>query len=171
LKLRRKEKILTQSSQKRRRGRRDNRKRETAHIERSEELADSGVNLDVGGGIAADEVETAVVKGEFNEAADVVVLVEGGEELDRFFGVEGEGFEGDGLATLFGERGVAVDYFLETQHIGNAAGSARAIRAASGFCFAECIALAAPVEARRLAAAGGFGKMLEELKTHRRTCL
>ena len=38
-----------------------------------------------------------------DEAADVVVLVERGEELDGFFGVEGECFEGDGIAPLFGE--------------------------------------------------------------------
>ena len=55
-----------------------------------------------------------MVKGEFDESADVVVLVERSEELDGFFGVEGEGFEGDGLAPLFGECGVAVDYFFET---------------------------------------------------------
>jgi len=68
----------------------------------------------VGGGIAADHVEAAVVHGEVDEAADVVVLVERGKELDGLFGVKGEGFEGDGIAPLFGERGVAVDYFFET---------------------------------------------------------
>ena len=68
-----------------------------------------------------------MVHGEVDEAADVVVLVERGEELDGVFGAEAEGFEGDGIAPLFGQRGVAVDYFFETQHFGNAAGSARAI--------------------------------------------
>jgi len=48
-----KEKILTQSSQKRHRGRRAKRKKDTAHNERSEQFADRGVDLDVGGGIAA----------------------------------------------------------------------------------------------------------------------
>ena len=68
----------------------------------------------MGGGIAADHVKPAVVHGEVDEAADVVVLVERGKELDGLFGVEGEGFEGDGIAPLFGERGVAVDYFFNT---------------------------------------------------------
>jgi hypothetical protein len=112
-----------------------------------------------------------VIEGEVDEAADVVVLVERGEEFDSFFGVEGEGFEGDGIAPLFGERGVAVDYFFKTQHFGNAAGSARLMRGTPGFCLAECIAPASQVEACRLAAGAGFGKMLEELKTNRRTCL
>lgn len=105
------------------------------------------------------------------EAADVVVLVEGGEELCRFFRGKGESFEGNGFAVLSGERRVEIDYFPETQHIGNAVGSARAIRAASGLCFAECTALASPAEARRLALGVGFGKMLLELKTHWRTSL
>jgi hypothetical protein len=81
-----------------------------------------------------------VVEGEVYEAADVVVFVERSEELDGFFRVEGEGFEGDGIAPFFGERGVAVDYFFKTQHFGNAAGSARLMRWTPGFCPAECIA-------------------------------
>ena len=76
--------------------------------------SDFGVDSDVSGGVAADEVEAAVVHREVDEAADVVVLVERGKELDGLFGVKGEGFEGDGIAPLFGERGVAVDYFFET---------------------------------------------------------
>jgi len=40
-----------------------------------------------------------------------------------------------------------------------------------GFYNAECIAPGSQVEGRRLAAGAGFGKMLVELKTHRRTCL
>jgi hypothetical protein len=91
-----------------------------------EKGADFGIDADVGGGIAADQVEAAAVEGEVDEAADVVVLVERSEELDGFFRVEGERFEGDGIAPLFGERGVAVDYFFKTQHFGSAAGSARA---------------------------------------------
>lgn len=86
----------------------------------------------MGGGIAADHVEAAVAHGEVDEAADMVILVERGEELDGVFGAEAEGFEGDGIAPLLGQRGVAVDYFFETQHFGNAAGSARAIRAVAG---------------------------------------
>ena len=50
------------------------------------------------------------------EAADVVVLVERGEELCGFFRGQRKTFEGDGFAALFGERRVAVDYFLEAQH-------------------------------------------------------
>jgi hypothetical protein len=136
-----------------------------------QEGADGFVDADVGGSIPADQVEAAVVHGKVDEAADVVILVEGGEELDGFLGVEGEGFEGDGLAPLFGERGVAVDYFFETQHFGSAVAGRGRIFTAPGFCIAECIALSSCVEGRRLAAAAGFGKMLVELKTHRRTCL
>ena len=73
-----------------------------------------------------------MVQGEVDEAADVVVLVERGEELDGFFGVEAEGIEGDGNAPFFGERRVAVDYFFETQHFWNAAGSAQTNCAATG---------------------------------------
>jgi hypothetical protein len=119
-----KTKILTQSSQRRRRGRRER--------QQLKEVADGGVNVDVGGWIAADEVEAAVVEGEVDETADVVVLVEKSEELDGFFGVEGERFQGDGIAPLFSERGVAVDCFFQTQHCGNAAGNARAVCAAAG---------------------------------------
>ena len=105
------------------------------------------------------------------EAADVVVLVERGEELGGFLRVKGERFEGDGFAGLFGERRVSVYYFLQAQHSGSAVASARAIRTASGLCTAECIALNLPGEARRLAADVVSGKMLVELKTHRRTSL
>jgi hypothetical protein len=112
-----------------------------------------------------------VVEGEVDETADVVVLVEGGEELDGFLGVEGESFEGDGFAPLFGERGVAFDYFFETQHFGKAVGARKQFARRPEFCFAECIAPASQVEGRRLATGAGFGKMLVELKTYRRTSL
>jgi hypothetical protein len=45
------------------------------------------------------------------------------------------------------------------------------VHTASQFCIAECIAPTSQGEARRLAAAEGFGKMLVELKTHRRMSL
>jgi len=67
----------------------------------------------MGGGVAADEVEAAVAHREVDVTADVVVLIERGEELDGLFRVESEIFEGDGIAPLFGERGVAVDYLLQ----------------------------------------------------------
>ena len=86
--------------------------------------------MDVGGGIAADEVKAAAVEREFYKAADVVVLVERGKELDGFLRVEGERFEGDGFAGLFGESRVAVDYFFQVQHIGKAVGSARDLHCA-----------------------------------------
>jgi hypothetical protein len=105
------------------------------------------------------------------KAADVVVLVERSEELDGFFWVEGKGFEGDGIAPLFGERGVEVDYFFQTQHGGNAADSARTFRGGRDSAM-RSVSRQVPVwkgaDWQRWA---GFGKMLLELKTHRRTCL
>ncbi len=58
-----------------------------------------------------------MVHREVDVAADVVVLVERSEELDGLFRVQSEIFEGDGIPPLFGERGIAVNYFLETYHL------------------------------------------------------
>jgi len=71
--------------------------------QKSEQGADGFVDADVGRGIAADEIEAAVVHGEVDEAADVVVLIERGEDLDGFFGIEAECVESDGIAPLFRE--------------------------------------------------------------------
>jgi hypothetical protein len=137
----------------------------------SEKGADFGVDSNVAGGVAADEIQPAAVHREVDIAADVVVLIERAEEFDGLFGIESECFERDGFAPLFGERGVAVDYFLETQHFANTDGSTRTTRVPPGPCPAQCIAAALSVEARRLAAGALSGKMLVELKTNRRTCL
>ena len=85
---------------------------------------DFGVEGDVGSGKTVDGVTRAFGIGEVKEAADVIVLVKGGEDAGGLLGPEVESGKGHGFAEADRERAIAVDEFAEREHRSAASGFA-----------------------------------------------
>ena len=104
---------------------------------------------------SADDVGLALVMGEMQEAAEVVILVEDVEERLDFRGTELKCGEGDGLAELTRDGEVVVHYFTKAQHgrTASGCGSWRIIAP-------QCSAPGWPREARVWRATPRFGKIL-----------
>jgi len=82
----------------------------------SENRTNGGIEGDVRDGFAADEEGCTILAREMKEAADVIVLVECGEESLCLFPREREGGECYGVAEPCGKAGVATDNLAKVLH-------------------------------------------------------
>jgi len=75
-----------------------------------------GIDRDMRHGFFADDVAFALAAGKVQEAADVVILVEAGEEVLCFFRVQRELGQGNSIAKTLGQRGVAFHDLAKVHH-------------------------------------------------------